>query len=177
MKCCQWCAEGPWPMESSMQEQHSCLVHKVLPTCLLSSCAWKQHRSRWTWSDATLRCASYAGGENWHRIDTERSVGKGLHLKLHFWPEFCKTAFTLARWLVNGGCSRLKVVISICLCWDRGYATEPMHVDVGMWKVLWVLPVSDSPLSVEYRCLCIYLEKAGLEMNFSLQHSTSLFIF
>lgn len=47
-----------------MQEQHSCPVHKVLPTWLLSSCAGKNIESRWTFGDATLGCTGYAGGEN-----------------------------------------------------------------------------------------------------------------
>lgn len=55
----------------------------------------------------------------------------------------------------------------------------PMHVDVGVWGgpalgYSLLISVCDSPLSAEYRCLCMYLEKAGLEINFSLQHSTSL---
>lgn len=56
-------------------------------------------------------------------------------------------------------------------------------MDVGVWGgpalgYSLLISVCDSPLSAEYRCLCIYLEKAGLEINFSLQHSTSLsFIF
>lgn len=76
--------------------------------------------------------------------------------------------------------------------WEKGYAvnwgslisaaTEPVHVDVGVREGPAVgsslrVSVCDSPLSIEYRCLRTYLEKAGLEINSSLQHSTSRFVF
>lgn len=65
--------------------------------------------------------------------------------------------------------------------YNRISPAGPVHVGVWGGSALGyslLLSFCDSPLIAGYRCLCIYLGKAGLEINFSLQHSTSLsFIF